>query len=207
MALPKIEYSINSEFHLLRHFEKISDQLMQRLTEAGFSAEECERELNQSGSKFYEGFATDIGQLIQKLQEADIHQSTGLNGNIIFTAKMNHHQYPSGIGSMGVLSITDLSLNDRSRIYLSENRGYNIQHLETTSLPSTLECTLIARNINHTTQLITCFPGPAALPVPDKKMDQALYENCSKYWDEHVFLVKKTEDDKRGDFNKNSEKK
>jgi hypothetical protein len=193
MAIPKIEYSINAEFHLLRHFEIISDQLMQRLTEAGFSAEVCKRELNQPGSKFYGVFATDIGQLMYKLQESDIQQSIGLNGNIIFSAIMNHNKYPLGIGSMGVVSLNDLSSNERSRIYLSDNRGYKIQHLNTTSLPSTLECTLIAKNINNSIQLITCFPGPAALPVPDKKMDQTLFEKCSKYWDEHVFLVKKND--------------
>jgi hypothetical protein len=189
MVFPKIQYTINSEYHILRHFEQASDILLQNLTLAGYTQGEYKRELRQPGSKFFHHFATDFGQLLDRLKSVNVEQQVGLNGNLIFSAVFSKVLYPDGIGTKGVVAIQELTEQERARIYMGENRGYLLKHLKTKDLPVTNECTLILKPTNAGLQLITCFPGPSAMPVPDSKMSKDLYESCVKFWDEHVFLI------------------
>jgi len=190
MVFPKIQYTINSEYHILRHFEQASDILLQNLTLAGYTQGDYKRELSQPGSKFFHHFATDFGQLLERLKTVNVEQQVGSNGNLIFSAVFSKELYPDGIGTKGVVSIHELTEQECERTYMGENRGYLFKHLKKKDLPVTNESTLILKPTNAGLQLITCFPGPSAMPVPDTKMNEEFYESCVQFWDEHVFLIK-----------------
>ena len=186
--LSSIQFNIQSEFHMLRHFEILDDNLQQKLLENNFTPLQLQEELSLSGSRFFSFFATDIPQLLYKILQQPYKQSVGLNGNLIIESNFNKEQCPNGIGSKAVIPLNLLSTTEQQNIYYENNRNYPIAHFLVNHLPSTQDCTLILKPITNGYLFISAFPGEQAMPIPSENMKIELFEACKDYWSKHIFL-------------------
>jgi hypothetical protein len=88
-----------------------------------------------------------------------------------------------------VIPVEKLTDSQKSNLFLQRNRGYNIQHLHVTSLPSTRHFIVFVKPLKKGHHLITAFPGEASMPMPHHGMKPALFEACKVFWDNHVLLL------------------
>jgi len=187
MEKEKIKFGIESIFHMIRHFEQANQYDIAKLKSAGYTDLQIEEENNRHGSKFFFSYATSINDLLDKIKSEKFELFIGENGNVqlLFTID-------NTIGTQSVADFNLLSDEEKSNLYLIENRGYNLNHLNVTELPSTNKWTMILKpNKNNTYQFITSFPGDFALPIPIPEMNRTLKQKCINYWSTHLFLVKK----------------
>lgn len=191
MENEKIIYSLQNEFHMLRHFEGISDELREQLLISGKIQESIDHELAEPGSRFYSNFAPDITTLLQRLFSEEYLEELGGNGNIVLKGEANTSAFPNGIGTLSVVPLESIRIEHRDRIYYQVNRGVALKHFKVDILPSTLAYTVILKLIEGKNQFITAFPGPPAMPLPSNVMEKNLFASCKSYWDSHVFLVLK----------------
>jgi len=189
MDWENIRFKIDTEFHLLRHFRTVSPELTHRLMEAGYMQEQIAEVLSLPGSKFHNDFATNINDLIDRLKNAVVEEDTGLNGNRIITADFPRDIHKEGIGTLAILPFIDLDPDQQGKVYLAENRGYLLKHLEISNLPYTWQLTMILATAADGLRLITAFPGTPGLPLPNEQMNKDMYEQCEAFWDKQVFLV------------------
>jgi len=192
MEIDEINYGIESEFHMLRHFESPSVELTQKLIDSGYSRIQMEAELNEPGSRFWRSFATDILSLLHQIFFNGFSTQIGSNGNIILNGMVKSADYSGGIGTKSVISIEDIEDQNRSRIFFKKNRGIDLLHLEVEILPTTIEFTIILRKTSNNYIFITAFPGEPSMPLPTYDMSNDLRKQCQDYWATHVFLVKST---------------
>ena len=191
MDFKDIRYKIETEFHLLRHFSGLSGADEKRMVAAGFTHEQIQEQLALPGSRFYASFAQDLPALIRRLEKANLIYQTGSNENIICTATFSQEEFPDGIGTVSVLHTEEIESSRQKNIYVLPNRGILMNHLDVPELPVTRQCSIILSQNNGNHFVVSAYPGPPGMPVPNEKMNAALYEQCKKFWDEHVFLVKK----------------
>jgi hypothetical protein len=191
MDSSKIKFSAASELHMVRHFQNVSHELTQRLITAGYHEREWKSFLRAPGSRFYASFATELSELFQQIQRGNISESTGANGNKVVAVSFSKKDFPAGVGSLGILPICELQKEQASLIYMKENRGVPLHHLDVDILPSTQEATVILKPEKEDYIFITAFPGPAAMPLPADGMPSDLHAACVRFWDQHVFLVQR----------------
>ena len=191
MENEKIIYTLQNEFHMLRHFEGISDELREQLLISGKTQESIDHELTEPGSRFYSNFAPDITTLLQRLFSDVYVEELGGNGNIVLKGEANTSAFPNGIGTLSVVPLESIPIEHRDRIYYQVNRGVALKHIKVDKLPSTHLYSVITRPIEAKRQFITAFPGPPAMPLPSNAMEKNLFASCKSYWDSHVFLVLK----------------
>lgn len=195
MDFKKIRYTIETEFHLLRHFSKVSDTFTNRLIQAGYTQAQLAEVLSLPGSRFHNTFAVEIPELLSHVENAQLSQHTGVNGNIIITAFFSKEMYIHGVGTIAIIPYSELESGDQKKVYLAENRGFLLKHLDVKELPNTYHLTLILNQSEAGYTLLTAFPGPAALPFPNNQMNKVTYKECATFWNHHVFLVKKNQID------------
>jgi hypothetical protein len=192
MDFKDIRYKIETEFHLLRHFSGISGEDEKRMLDVGYTHEQIQEQLALPGSRFYASFAQDLTALIRRLEKANIIYETGSNGNIICTATFSKEEFPNGIGNVSIKHTEEIESSLLKKIYVQPNRGILMNHLDVSELPATRQCSIILSQNNGNHLVVSAYPGPPGMPVPNENMPPDLYNRCKKFWDEHVFLVKKS---------------
>lgn len=190
MEINEIKYGIDSQFHMLRHFIGITAELRNELLASGRTEDVIEKELDQVGSRFYSDFADDINGLLKRLIDGGYEEEKGVNGNIVLKGKADMGLFPKGVGTLSVVSLNDIPKTKRKEIYHSKNRGVDLMHFKVEDLPSTNNFTIILKPTQTTPVFITAFPGLPAMPLPERNMQKLVYDQCVKYWNSHVFLVK-----------------
>lgn len=191
MDFKDIRYKVETEFHLLRHFAGVSDADTARLIEAGYTLAQIQEQLDLPGSRFHASFAQDLPALIRCLEKANIIFETGSNGNIICIAAFSQEEFPNGIGTVSLLHTEEIESSVQKKIYVQLNRGILMNHLDVPELPATRQCSIILSQNNGNHFVVSAYPGPPGMPVPNENMSPDLYNRCKKFWDEHVFLVNK----------------
>lgn len=189
MDIQNIRYKIETEFHLLRHFAAVSDELLQRLHAAGYTQQQISEILSLPGSRFHASFANSIQDILSHVNDAIIAEQVGINGNHIASATFNPFNYKNGIGTVAVIPFESLDASQQMNVYKADNRGYLLKHLEVETLPYTWELTMVLAKTKEGWSLITAFPGASALPLPNAQMDKEIYNECLAYWEGQVFLV------------------
>ncbi len=184
-------FTLQSEFHMLRHFESVDDLTMEQFLNNGYSQEQIHQELSLPGSKFFSNFANDINQLLEKLLQHPYQKSTGINGNHIIETVIPIDKYPNGIGTKGVVSLDEISSDQQTKIFYEKNRNYSLAHLLVEELPVTNQSCLILKPSVDGYVFISAFSGASAMPIPDYKMTNAQFYACKLFWDQHVFLKKR----------------
>jgi hypothetical protein len=175
---------------MLRHFESVDDVLLQLLINNGYTQNQIQQELALPGSKFFSHFAKDIKELLEKVLLYPYSKSTGINGNHIIEILIPQNEYPNGIGTKGVVSINDISSEQKPQIFYEKNRNFPLAHLLVHTLPVTNYCTLILKPIPEGYAFISAFSGESAMPIPDYKMSKSQFDACKTFWDSHIFLKK-----------------
>ena len=187
MEKEKIKFSIESIFHMIRHFERANHQDISKLKLAGYSDLQIEEENKRHGSKFSTHYAKSIEDLLDKIRHEKFKLFKGENDNIQLLFSTDNK-----IGTDCVVDFNFLSEDQKSKLYLIENRGYFLNHLDVTDIPNTNKWTMILKpKKNNTYQFITAFPGELALPIPIPEMNNTLKQKCIIYWNSHLFLVKR----------------
>lgn len=183
--------NLDSELHMIRHFNCVSENLRNKLTENGIISSQIDNNLLVPGSRFYTSFASNINQLLIKAFMYDFTHHLGDNGNWLLNFKIPNSEFPSGIGTKTVVNINEISISEHINIYVEKNRGVPLLHLNVKSLPITNEFVIILKPVVDRFIFITAFPGPAAMPLPVDTLEKSLFESCKTFWDSHVFLVLK----------------
>ncbi len=183
-----ITYNDRTLFHMLRHFDQINDGAIDCLMKRGFSHQAMEEALHIPGSKFYATFAQDL-----KMLEQQFAFGLALNQEIVgkylqVQLRFEPSQFPQGIGTLGVVPITNLDKLGVRELVKKENRGISLQHALVDKLPPTWEMSLILKPQTNYHLLITAFPGTRAYPMPNSNMPELFFKACTNFWDNHVFL-------------------
>ncbi len=189
--ISSIQFNIQSEFHMLRHFETIDKATQEELLSNGYALSQIQQELSLTGSKFFSHFANDIKELLEKVLQHPYQKTTGINGNHIIESGLPKTEYPNGIGTKAVVTLDEITKDQHAQIFYEKNRGFPLAHLLVDNLPITNHFTLILKSIPEGYAFITAFSGESAMPIPDYKMTNAQFEACKKYWELHLFLKKK----------------
>jgi hypothetical protein len=176
---------------MLRHFETIDDCINEKLLSNGFTISQIQQEFLLPGSKFFNHFANDIKELLEKSLQHPYQKSTGINGNHIIEILIPIDEYPNGIGTKGVVPINEISADQKSQIFYEKNRNFPLSLLLVDVLPVTNQCTLILKPSVDGYVFISAFSGESAMPIPDYKMTKAQFDACKNFWDQHVFLKKR----------------
>lgn len=87
--------------------------------------------------------------------------------------------FPREIGVSNVVSIEELTDEEKGRIENVNRQGYTVRSLKTDRTIPTHECQIILSEDWH---LITMFPGEMAPPLP------ASPDIPDEYWDQHLFI-------------------
>jgi hypothetical protein len=186
--ISSIHFTLQSEFHMLRHFESVDDSMLKQMLTNGYSQEQIQQELSLTGSKFFSHFANDIKELLEKVLQHPYEKTIGINGNHIIETSLPINDYPNGIGTKAVVSLADISKENQADIFYEKNRNYSLAHLLVDNLPVTNQCTLILRPNTEGYTFISAFSGASAMPIPDYKMTNDQFDACKTFWDKHVFL-------------------
>ncbi len=184
-----IRFGSDTEFHMLRHFSRVSPSMMASVLSKGHSEREVEEILQAPGSRFHPFFADSLEGLLQVLFDHPYRTATGISGNLELFWRLAEAEYPWGVGTLSVVPLESLSKEERGRCHILRNRGMDLMHLEVEALPNTWECSLVLKPIKAGHLFITAFPGPASMPLPDKGMEAKVYAACKEFWDRQVFLV------------------
>jgi len=188
MEIESIKYDLYTQFHMLRHFERVDENLRLELSLIGYSLEMVNKEFTQIGSRFSNKFATDIESLLKQMELYGYQETKGLNGNLILVCTTPNADYVDGIGAMAVVPIKALSPKQQAEIIYKENRNVPLAHLQVESLPLTNTFCIVLKKKSGAYLFITAFPGEPAMPLPDERMDNYIYNQAKAYWDAHVFL-------------------
>lgn len=186
MEIEKIVFSSETEFHMLRHFEKLNTEQLTYFISKGYDIKSIQEQLDLPGSKFFPAFAENVSTILQKIKKWDYVVIESSKDRIVVRVKT-----PESVGSLAVIPIANLSELEFKAIYKKNNRGTELFHLVVDELPVTHVITLILKPSNDYLQLITAFPGEAGTPIPNKKMDIESFNHSKKYWSEHVFLERR----------------
>jgi hypothetical protein len=87
--------------------------------------------------------------------------------------------FPREIGISNVVSIDELTEEEKKRIEIIDRSGRKVRSVKTDRIIPTRDCQLILSSDWH---LITMFPGEMAPPLPDSP------DIHDEYWDHHVFI-------------------
>jgi len=87
--------------------------------------------------------------------------------------------FPREIGISNMVSIDELTDEERERIEIIDRNGNKVRSVKTDRIIPTCKCQIILSEDWH---LITMFPGEMAPPLPDSP------DIHDGYWDNHVFI-------------------
>lgn len=189
MEIEKIVFSSETEFHMLRHFEKLNKEQLAYFIAKGYDIKSIQQQLDLPGSKFLPTFAESVPTILRKIKKWEYTIMESSKDRIVVEIKAPQTEIPEGVGALAVIPIDSLSESEFKAIYKKNNRGAKLLHLVVDQLPATHVITLILKPNDGYLKLITVFPGEAGMPIPNKKMDIELFNHSKKYWAEHVFLV------------------
>jgi len=192
MEKETIKFGVESILHMIRHFEKITSNDLSNMLYAGYTQVQIDNELKIFGSKFHLSFAATITDIIQKTNTDVYIKTLSSNGNyqLYFPSTSQDPSYT--IGTLAVVPLDYLTQSQKQNIYLRENRGYPLKHVDVYNLPTTSEWTMILKpQANESFYFLTAFPGKPAFPIPHHEMSLTQKNTCIAFWNEHVFLVNK----------------
>ena len=127
------------------------------------------------GSKFYVESPEDLLNMAQQLfPETFSNAKPDADGRIRISLT-----FPKEIGVSNVVSIEELTEEERNRIEIVDRQGRKVRSVKTDRVIPTHECQIILSEDWH---LITMFPGEMAPPLPESP------DIHDEYWDNHVFI-------------------
>ena len=130
---------------------------------------------DQPGSKFYSESPEDLLKEAMRLFPESFRDARpDDDGRIRISLK-----FPREIGINNVVSIDNLTYDEKKRIEIVDRNGHKVRSVKTDRIIPTHECLIV---LSSNWQLITMFPGEMAPPLPDSP------DIHDEYWDNHVFI-------------------
>lgn len=192
MEKEAIKFGLETVFHMIRHFENINSKDLSNMLNAGYTQVQIDNELKIYGSKFDPSFALTITDIIQKVNTEAYIKTLSSKGNYQLYFPNTSQDKSFTIGTLAVVPLDYLTQSQKQKIYLRENRGYPLKHVDVANLPTTSEWTMILKpQASDSFYFLTAFPGKPALPIPHHEMSLTEKNACINFWNEHVFLVNK----------------
>jgi hypothetical protein len=192
MEKEAIKFGVDTVFHMIRHFEKINPNDLSNMLNTGYTQVQIDNELKIYGSNFHPSFAATITDIIQKVHTEAYVKTLSSNGNYQLYFPNTSQDISFTIGTLAVVPLDYLTQSQKQNIYLRENRGYPLKHVNVANLPTTSEWTMILKpQASDSFYFLTAFPGKPALPIPHHEMSLTEKNACINFWNEHIFLVNK----------------
>lgn len=130
---------------------------------------------NQVGSKFYSASPEVLLEEAMRVSpEAFREAKPDTDGRIRVSLT-----FPREIGVSNVVSVDELTEEEKSRIEIKDRNGKKVRSVQTDRIIPTHECQIV---FSPDWYLITMYPGEMAPPLP------ASPEVHDEYWDKHVFI-------------------
>jgi hypothetical protein len=132
------------------------------------------------GSKFLPGFCKGPFSLIAQLNTLTPQEIIPQRENrvaYLFT-------FSEPVGTDAIIKIDLLSEDQKKRMVRRERGGFMVWMFPTDSLVYTQKVVLIAEEHN----IITCFPGGMAPPLPSHTLSEEEFTKSTKFWCEHAFI-------------------
>lgn len=213
-----IEINASNEYHILRHFESVSDSYKASLVNKEYfyhnagkdkfeqeiiTSDKIEAALNTKGSKFFKdipGIATpiDVLKIVKTEFEKISYEEQNWEGNLTkkFFSFLINYDYPVGLKNL--VNIKDLTKEERSRIKKvtrGSHSGDDTVLINTVENVSTKKINTIEVCLVDTVELpfyfITAFPGDLeeAPDFPNSNQSTKDFVLSTQYWDSHVFIM------------------
>ncbi len=181
------------QFHLLRHFTEPGGAYLEQLCSSyGCTVEEATRQLRLPGSKFLKGFARDPLQLWEIISGliAGGHFRSRMEGDRkIFSFAMDPEEYPDGIGTRGLLALTELAPEERQRVIRQERDGFSVLAVSGMEPRYTHEMHLVIL-LTDDPFITTIYPGMYAPPFPDAQhQGPEEFGRNREFWERHVLTA------------------
>ncbi len=179
-AKDKFQISLDSAFYLLKHFDGITIEELEELEKAGKLIDDINKQFRVIGSKFDSAHISGYRELLELIntnEPTDVIEQ--INGRKAFIFNFNHE-----IGTDFIQNTRALSTLQKSQIITDNRLGYSIRCIKMKA-QHTKQLVVVTEGLN----LITSYPGTYAPPLPKDTMDAALFEQCSRFWENHVFII------------------
>ena len=184
-------FPVERQIHCLRHFIlPESEELLDIAVKLSTTPEDLKNYYNIAGSKFHKSFAKDpltcFVRLRKELRFSNITQERQqiLNTNFRFSKEM----YPNGIGFSNVISIEEITEDDKQNMEQKERDGIKVNVLKTNNTVNTWQANLVIER-NSIPTVLTLYPGEPAPPLPDQRyLTGDELERSKKFWESHLFL-------------------
>jgi len=177
----EVMYHIGPEtaLYLCKHFFQIDNE--ERIAiEKTSTSNAIEIQLRQIGSKFYPEFTKGPFELVSLLNTINPTAVFEQNNERIVSI----FKFESPIGHNGIISLEDIGEENQNEVYTKQRNGIDVKVWRTSLKNDTNQLVLIRKEKN----VITCFPGIYAPPLPTLKMTQSELKMAEDFWIEHVFI-------------------
>ena len=187
----KSGFSVETQFHVLKHFNSIDDEFYEKLINANYSKIDIAQQLKLQSSKFYSLFSTNLKAIVERVLNGFPSSEIKLNPislRIEILFEFSNAEYPNGIGTDYLLHKNELTEEQIENI---QRRSVENPHIYITNgkAITTNKLNFVIEQKENKYQIITIYPGKYAPPFPDEeKQNHELFMVCKTFWDEHVFV-------------------
>lgn len=172
-----INFSTESLFHALIHFEKINEDLKSMLL-LNYSQQDILNQQSLVGSKFMATFAQSPQEVIAEMEKISPEKfnlpEKETAGTIIISVK-----FPCEIGYVSVIDESLLLPNERQTIRNEKRENTYVKSVRCNRHIMTNECQLIIEKQETAYSFCTVYPGELAPPLDS--LDD-------RYWQSHLFI-------------------
>jgi hypothetical protein len=188
LIYPKYEFSLERQFHCLRHFSFHEIDQLNFLQDnfPNYHSKEIREQLDMVGSKFVPAFAQHPMDILNSLKKAFFTNRDIGDNKIVAQYTFSEQEFPNGIGNSALIPLNKLSDQQQATKYKVNRNNYEVWTCEVEELPTTNLLTIIALNHENTLQIVTLFPGDYAPAFPQGLGDQE--EKKRVFWEGHCLM-------------------
>lgn len=188
IKIPTFEFSLERQFHCLRHFSFHDLEQVDILHThfPSFNPIEIREQLDMVGSKFNKEFAQQPIDILISLAKASFTQRDIANTKIVGQFSFSWDDFPNGIGNSALIPLSELSAQQQADKYKVNRSNYEVWTCDVAELPATNLLSIIALKLENSLQIVTLFPGDYAPAFPRGLGDSE--ELNRVFWEGHCLL-------------------
>jgi hypothetical protein len=186
------EFSLERQFHCLRHFSFHDEDQLKFLQEhfPSYPLKDIREQLDMVGSKFDPSFVRQPLDILKSIKKDSFTSRDIENSKIVIQFSFSYKDFPNGIGNSALIPLHELSAHQQASKYKVNRSGYEVWTCEVEELSTTNLLSIIALNQENTLQIVTLFPGDYALAFPLGL--GAEEEKKRVFWEGHCLLNRKS---------------
>ena len=192
LIYPNYEFSLERQFHCLRHFSFHELDQLNFLQDnfPNYHSKEIREQLDMVGSKFVPAFARQPKDILNSLKKDSFTNRDIGDNKIVAQYTFSEQEFPNGIGNSALIPLNKLSDQQQATKYKVNRNNYEVWTCEVDELPTTNLLTIIALNQENTLQIVTLFPGEYAPAFPQGLGDEE--EKKRVFWEGHCLMNRKS---------------